>query len=116
MSESLRPSGRLRHRLLVRLSDEQMAEVTRHARAGQIGRAAAMRRLAELGSAGVERRQNADLDLVALATLLASEQTLTLLQAIVPEGQRRADQARATAAGAAEWRLNELREQLEGES
>jgi len=66
----------------------------------------------------VKRTSSADADaavqsLVALSTLVAAEQTLHLLEQIVPDGKRRSAEVRALAPAAAEARLEELRWRLE---
>jgi len=105
----------LRQRLHVRLSLATRAELGRQAGAAGTPVSVAARQLIE---AGVKRTSSADADaavqsLVALSTLVAAEQTLHLLEQIVPDGKRRSAEVRALAPAAAEARLEELRWRLE---
>jgi hypothetical protein len=102
----------LDRRILVRFPADQFSELAVAAEASGISRGALVRHLVELGRQGLARQQTRDVELVALAALLATEQGLELLQQIVPEGRQRAVIAREVAVAAAETRLEQLRDQL----
>lgn len=86
------------------------------AQAQAMSRGALVRHLVELGRLVMTRQATRDIELLALAALLASEQGLELLQQIVPDGRHRAVIAKEVAVAAAEARLGELRAQLARES
>lgn len=106
----------LDRRLLVRFASDQLAELAAMAETQAMSRGALVRHLVELGRQVMTRQATRDIELLALAALLASEQSLELLQQIVPEGRQRALLAKEAAVAAAQSRLGELRVQLARES
>ena len=115
-SGPVKRAAALRRRVHVRMTSEQLEELTAAAHASGMSRGALVRHLVELGRQVMTRQATRDVELLALAALLASEQGLELLQQIVPEGRHRAVIAREVAVSAAESRLGDLRAQLARES
>jgi hypothetical protein len=102
-----------RARVQVRLAAEDLYDLRARARALDVDLSSYLRRLWRQGRAAEEATPSpTDMVLTQLATLVAAEHSLLMLEGILPDGARRADAFRAEAVAAAEERLEALREQL----
>ena len=105
--------GRVRH-LKVRIEEQLAADIEAYARARNLSVSDAVRLLArEQLAADANTVGNATvLAATGFANLLVSEQVLKLLQAFLPDGERRAVEAGIHAADAARDRLEQVEQLL----
>lgn len=100
-------------RVQVRLEAQESEDLRARARALDMDLSHYLRRLWRKGLEAEEATPSpTDLVLSQLATLVAAEHALLMLQSFLPDGPRRADAFRGEAVAAAEERLEGLREQL----
>lgn len=103
------PNGRVQ----VRLDPKDADELRARARALDLDLSGYLRRLWRKGLEAEDTLPSpSDMVLSQLATLVAAEHSLLMLQSFLPDGPRRADAFRGEAVAAAEERLEGLREQL----